>query len=69
MAMLKELVEVELQQPPEQVGRALSVIPTYLDSYENLDKVKVFIPVSQIAEIHPTHIRCQYWVAESKGLV
>lgn len=69
MAGLKEIIEVETLAVPEQVGRTICIIPTYIDSYENLDMVKVFIPVSQVTEIHTNAVKMPYWVAEQKGLV
>lgn len=63
----KDLVSVAGKKVAES-DRAVCFIPEYLDSYENLEQESVWIPLSQVAEIHPDRIVMQRWIAEKKGL-
>jgi hypothetical protein len=65
---LKDSVSIPCKNKGES-GKAICIIPEYLDSYENIEQVQVWIPISQVSEIHPDHVVIQRWIADKKGLL
>lgn len=52
-----------------ETEKAIAIIPAYLDSFENLEETVVWIPLSQVDEIHPDRVVVRHWIAEKKGLL
>lgn len=52
-----------------ETGKAICIIPDFIDTYENLEKKEVWIPLSQVTQIHPDCVVMQRWIAEKKGLL
>lgn len=51
-----------------ETGKALCFLPKFLNGEENTEQKTVWIPISQVHEIHPDCIVIEKWIAEKKFL-
>lgn len=64
----KDLVKIPCTAT-EVVGRAVSIVPEFIDTFENLEQRKVFVPIHAVSQMLSDYIICTRLMAKTKGLL